>query len=379
MQSSSPLKGGDCILSIDEIVNNVLSVSDVEYMALGDLLDYEQPTKYLVKDTNYSNKYSTPVLTAGKSFILGYTNETTGIFHASPNDPVIIFDDFTTSFKWVDFDFKVKSSAMKMLRTKDHDAVLLKYIYYAMTMIDYVPQDHARQWIETYSQFEIPLCNSEVWGDVVYILDMLSSLTDKLHDESELRKKQLDYYRDAIISSYCSDDDECSIKDAANLKTGQRVTKTQISVSGTYPVMSGGVTPMGYYSDYNQDENTVTVVRYGTAGFVNWIDQKFWANDVCYILSPKQGVLPRYLFHEVKSKEKELISLKTDAIPAHLEREKLLDVTIRIPSVPIQQEIIEKIDSLYKLIDCIDRELSLRNKQLQYYKKLIYSFAGGSI
>ncbi len=90
----------------------------VELKELGEVLDYEQPTKYIVKSTDYEDGHKTPVLTAGQSFILGYTKETDGIYKASKENPTIIFDDFTTSFHWVDFEFKVKSSAMKMLRPK---------------------------------------------------------------------------------------------------------------------------------------------------------------------------------------------------------------------------------------------------------------------
>ena len=79
---------------------------------LGDLLEYEQPTAYIVESTDYSDSYSVPVLTAGKSFILGYTNEMEGVFDKTP---VIIFDDFTTATQYVNFPFKVKSSAMKIL------------------------------------------------------------------------------------------------------------------------------------------------------------------------------------------------------------------------------------------------------------------------
>ena len=90
--------------------------SGVRFEKLDDILGYEQPGPYIVESTDYDNSYVTPVLTAGQSFILGYTNETKGIYKASKDNPVIIFDDFITSFHWVDFDFKVKSSAMKMLK-----------------------------------------------------------------------------------------------------------------------------------------------------------------------------------------------------------------------------------------------------------------------
>ncbi len=97
-----------------------------EYFKLEDLLDYEQPTKYIVSSTEYSDSYSIPVLTAGKTFILGYTNESEGIFNEEL--PVIIFDDFTTANKYVDFSFKVKFSAMKIVKAKTKD-MNIKLIY----------------------------------------------------------------------------------------------------------------------------------------------------------------------------------------------------------------------------------------------------------
>ncbi|MGP5516599.1 restriction endonuclease subunit S, partial [Psychrobacter alimentarius] len=104
-------------------MEKLLDGVDVEWKELGDVAAYEQPTKYLVKSKNYNNDYSTPVLTAGKTFVLGYTNETEGIYKASES-PVIIFDDFTTANKWVDFDFKAKSSAMKMITSTDESKFL---------------------------------------------------------------------------------------------------------------------------------------------------------------------------------------------------------------------------------------------------------------
>lgn len=112
------------------------------------LLSYEQPTNYIVKDTNYKNEYATPVLTAGKSFILGYTNEKDNIFSELP---VIIFDDFTTESKFVDFPFKVKSSAMKILHINT-DFVFPKFVYYLMQATDIDHENHQRYWISTYSQ-----------------------------------------------------------------------------------------------------------------------------------------------------------------------------------------------------------------------------------
>ena len=119
---------------------------------LEDILDYEQPQAYIVNSTDYSDEYETPVLTAGKSFIIGYTNETNGICDRLP---VIIFDDFTTDSKLVDFPFKVKSSAMKILRTKGE--ININYIAYYMSITRLIGDTHKRYWISEYSKLLIPI------------------------------------------------------------------------------------------------------------------------------------------------------------------------------------------------------------------------------
>ncbi|WRE75534.1 restriction endonuclease subunit S [Helicobacter pylori] len=128
--------------------------SNWQRVRLGDILSYEQPTKYLVATTQYLQKGFTPILTAGKTFILGYTNDKHGIY---TNIPVIIFDDFTTDSKMVNFPFKVKSSAIKILSLRDNNQADLKYIYEKLTLLKHQVTDHKRYWIDEFSNFEIPL------------------------------------------------------------------------------------------------------------------------------------------------------------------------------------------------------------------------------
>ena len=105
---------------------------ELKEYTLDELLPYEQPTKYIVESTKYDDSYETPVLTAGKSFILGYTDEKEGIFEKD-RLPVIIFDDFTTASQFVNFPFKVKSSAMKILNVNT-ELVLPKYFPYSLSL-----------------------------------------------------------------------------------------------------------------------------------------------------------------------------------------------------------------------------------------------------
>ena len=143
---------------------------------LENVLKYEQPTKYIVKSENYSDDFALPVLTAGKSFVLGYTDETEGVCKASEN-PVIIFDDFTADCKYVDFDFKVKSSAMKILH-KANAEDNLKYYFYAMQAIDYTPFSHKRVWISEYSKFKIENRSVAEQNNIVKDLDTVATAID---------------------------------------------------------------------------------------------------------------------------------------------------------------------------------------------------------
>lgn len=116
-------------------------------------LDYLQPTPYIVQSTNYNEQYETPVLTAGKSFVLGFTDEKDGVF--KENLPVIIFDDFTTSSKFVDFPFKTKSSAMKILLAKNNTNI--KFVYEFMQTLRFEVGVHKRHWISVFTKLKIAL------------------------------------------------------------------------------------------------------------------------------------------------------------------------------------------------------------------------------
>jgi type I restriction enzyme S subunit len=153
-----------------------------EMVKLGDVLDYEQPTNYIVSSDLYDDDFDTPVLTAGKSFILGYTNETDGVFS---NLPVIIFDDFTTVSKYVDFPFKVKSSAMKILRAKE-GAADIRYMFYLLQTLNVDSEQHKRYWISTFAPLQIPLPPLPIQKRIAEILDAADALKRK--DQQLLQK-----------------------------------------------------------------------------------------------------------------------------------------------------------------------------------------------
>ncbi|NHB30273.1 restriction endonuclease subunit S [Helicobacter pylori] len=158
---------------------------------LGDILSYEQPTKFLVATTQYLQKGFTPILTAGKTFILGYTNDKHGIY---TNIPVIIFDDFTTDSKMVNFPFKVKSSAIKILSLRDNNQADLKYIYEKLTLLKHQVTDHKRYWIDEFSNFEILL---PPLNEQIAIANILSGLDHEIISLKN-KKRQFDNIKKAL-------------------------------------------------------------------------------------------------------------------------------------------------------------------------------------
>ena len=155
----------------------------------GDCLDYEQPQQYLVSSDNYK-KEGTPVLTAGKTFVLGFTDESYGIYRQLP---VIIFDDFSTASRYVNFPFKAKSSAMKMLQNKDgYD---LKFMFEALQNYKYEPKEHQRHWISIFQNFKTLVPS---YSEQRKIAECLFSI-DKIIEYYSEKASQLVQHKKGII------------------------------------------------------------------------------------------------------------------------------------------------------------------------------------
>jgi len=190
---------------------------------LEDVLEYEQPSKYIVKSTKYSDDYEIPVLTAGKSFVLGKTKEKNGIF---PQDklPVIIFDDFTTASKFVDFTFKVKSSAMKILHPVKNIADV-RFLFYFMQNINFDHTGiHKRYWISEYSKTEILLPPLSEQKQIVKILDEAFEKIEKAKKNTERNlqnsKELFESYLNNIFTNPGKDWGESTLGEIYDVRDG---------------------------------------------------------------------------------------------------------------------------------------------------------------
>ena len=365
----------------------------ISTIKLADILDYEQPSKYIVSSSDYDDNYDIPVLTAGQSFILGYTDEKDGVYKASKNNPTIIFDDFTTGHHWVDFDFKIKSSAMKMLRLKNNKS-LLRYVFHSMALINYVPTEHSRQWISKYSQFEIPIPHIKVQEEIVKILDSFTNLIDALNEELSLRQKQFEYYREKLLTF----DDKSLLKPINEIGTlfrGNGLQKKDFVEEGVGCIHYGQIytklgfslsKPLTYVTKVTA--KPLTKVRKGdlviactSENIEDVCKSVVWEGEEEIVTGGHACVLrhnenPRYIgyffqTHQFFMQKKQyaygakVIDIKT---------EKLGEILIPIPSLSIQQSIVEKLDAFESLIASLKEEIALRQKQYEYYREKLLTF-----
>ena len=367
----------------------------VEWKELGEVVEYEQPTKYIVSSKAYDDSDEIPVLTAGQSFILGYTNEKDGIYQASKSNPVIIFDDFTTSKQWVDFKFKVKSSAMKMLTIKDEfeNEVLLRYVWHYLGTITYKPDQHGRQWIGTYSKFLIPILPLEIQEKIVQTLDKFTDYVTELTSELTSRKKQYSYYRDKLLSF----EDEVyqvewkKLGEVGKVSMCKRILKNQTSDDGEIPfykIGTFGKVATSYISRELFEEyklrfsypklGDILISASGTIGrtvVFNGEDSYFQDSNIVWLEHDESQVLNRYLYYFYQMNP---WKVSDGGTISRLYNGNIEKTTIPVPSLEIQSRIIQVLDNFDTVCNDLNiglpKEIELRQKQYEYWREQLLNF-----
>lgn len=154
-----------------------------------------------------------------------------------------------------------------------------------------------------------------------------------------------------------------------NIKRGERITKKDLVDNGKYGAISGGNSSFGRINKFNREANTITIAQYGSAGFVNFQKEKFWANDVVYSIFPNINIISnKFLYYCLLNKQEYIYTLTTKALPNHLPIEKLNNLFIPIPPLEVQNEIVKILDKYIELEKELEKELELRTKQYEYYR-----------
>lgn len=342
---------------------------------LGELLPFEQPTAYIVKSTDYCDAYATPVLTAGKSFILGKTNETDGIFDQLP---VIIFDDFTTATQFVNFRFKVKSSAIKILHINT-DLVIPKYIFYRLQIIQFDHSTHKRYWIQSYSKIKVLIPPLDEQFRIVARIEELFSELDKAVDTLKTTKEQLEVYRQAVLKDAFSDfEKKDSIRNLTMVVTsGSRGWAKYYSNSGALFVRIGNLTHSGIDIDFRDIQhitppdnaegvrtrlqpNDVLVsitADLGSIGFVSEKVEEAYINQHIALVRFQNPVQGRFMAWYLRSEygQKDLLKNKRGGGKLGLGLDDIRDTPVPIVSDLVAQKTVDEIEERLSVCDSIEK------------------------
>jgi type I restriction enzyme S subunit len=356
---------------------------------LGDILKYEQPTAYLVESTEYSDQYTTPVLTAGKSFIKGYTNETDGIFPADKL-PVIIFDDFTTATQFVDFEFKVKSTAMKILVPTEELDVM--YAYYFMQTISHDHRTHKRYWISEYSKYDIRLPTID---EQKLIVKALEAKLIKVKGAIQLRqdaiadtKKILSAKLNEIFASEKEKEwEEKTLGECVKLQGGNAFKSTDYQDEKGVPLIRiqnlknevVDLTKAVYLSyqifedsgNFHLESGDILIAMSGaTTGKLARIKE----GQLPALLNQRVGrfkvnsyAIKNFVYYFLKYKQSHILEIAYGGAQPNISGGKIEALKISLPNLKKQKQLVNELD---KLVGQIDELKSLQEEQMKDLKSL---------
>lgn len=335
-----------------------------------ELLKYEQPGKYIVSSTEYDDKYKVPVLTPGQTFVLGYTNEEENVFDAS-KEPVIIFDDFTTSVKYVDFPFKVKSSALKILHATEKCDI--KYAYYLLKSLEIDTRTHKRYWISTVSQIEVPEISLEKQKSIAEALSKIEEAIDN-------RRKYLDDSNELVESIFKSDifdkREEYQISELGNffdITSSKRVFQADwknqgipfyrareiIQLSENGKVDNELFITKEMYEEYKNKYGVpqiddIMITGVGTLGVPYLVNtnEKFYFKDGNIIwLKSKKNISSKYIEYLFKTEfiKTQIASGASGATVGTYTIERAKKTKIIVPPEIVQQKLVDKIIMIEKM------------------------------
>lgn len=186
---------------------------------------------------------------------------------------------------------------------------------------------------------------------------------------------------DELIAELCPDGVEYThINDVCKSLSKGTLKQDKLNDTYEYPVMNSGRGFYGFFNDYNNNGNAITIAARGEyAGYINYIDCKFWAGGLCYPYRSidENQVLTKYIFYILKNEEQKIMDtlVARGSIPA-LNKKDIDDYKIPVPPVEVQSEIVRILDNFTELTAQLTAELTARKKQYEYYREYLLTQSG---
>lgn len=245
---------------------------------------------------------------------------------------------------------------------------------------------------------KIPSLN--VQEEIVKILDSFTNLIDALNEELSLRQKQFEYYREKLLTF---DDNVKRIKleDIGYFYGGLSGKTKNDFIEGNKKFISymNVFTNSTICLDINDkvkisDGETQNKIAYGDIIFTgssetpnecgmssvvtSEIDEEIYLNSFCfgYRFNDLDGIIPKFFSFLMRSTSmrNEISKTANGVTRFNVSKKLLAKVNVFIPSLKVQQSIVEKLDAFESLISSLKEEIALRQKQYEYYREKLLTF-----
>ena len=203
------------------------------------------------------------------------------------------------------------------------------------------------------------------------------SAVDEKFQQLTKKKELLEEYKKGIMQKIFSQElrfkdesgnnypdwEEKKLGAVCNIKKGKQLNKIELTESGLYPALNGGINPSGYTDKWNTEKETITISEGGNScGYLNLSKTRFWCGGHCYALLELQSNINfKYLFQILKFSENQIMRLRVGSSLPNIQMKEINKFLVKLPEIAEQLNIAN-------FLSAIDRKTELVNTQIENTK-----------
>ena len=377
---------------MNAMIKKLLQGQAVEWQTLGEVLVRTKGTKITAGKMKELHKSNAPIkiFAGGKTFALvDFDDIPQKDINHKPS--IIVKSRGIIEFEYYDKPFSHKNEMWAY--HSQNPNINIKFIYYFLKQNEpYFQKIGSKMQMPQIAtpdtdKFKIPIPPLSVQSQIVQILDTFTELNDQLRDELtaelSMRQKQYQYYRDFLLSEHELAKVGFEWKTLGEvgdiLDNLRKPIKASLRLAGSNPYY-GANNIQDYVDGFTHDGEYVLIAEDGSSSLENysiqWATGKFWANNHVHVVSAKECLNNRFLFHFLKSMN--FIPYLTGGTRAKLTKAKMIEIPIPIPPLSVQSQIVQILDTFDSLTNSISdglpKEIKLRQKQYEYYREQLLNF-----
>ena len=347
----------------------------VEWKKLGEVCEVlDSQRKPVSKGKRSQGEYPYYGANGIQDYVDGYIFD--GTYLLLGEDGSVINTDNSPVLHWATGKIWVNNHAHIL---QENNKALLRYLYYTLQCTDV--SDIVRGMPPKINQANlrnilIPIPSLSEQTRIVGILDTFTSAIDNLKEQIAQRRKQYEYYRDQLLDLEGKPGVEMkTLGEMTKVLRGKRLTKNMLDEEAPYPVFHGGIEPLGFYSQYNREANTVMIINVGaSAGTVGYCDRKFWSSDGCFCISQSDSINNKFLYYYLETKTHYLQSQVRHAGIPTLDNPVVEKIYVPLLTLSEQKRIVSILDTFEASIQNLEAQLKERQKQYEYYRNKLLTF-----